>query len=255
MHVQTVTRLPSILLGRPAPTRLAGLPHAPAPTGPPAGAGSAREIMALVQAARLVRAAPWLALSPRGDGQVVVDVPGWGGPEASMAPLRAFLRWLGYDARSWGLGTNTGKPERDVQRLLERVRAIESERPVALVGWSLGGVIAREIARAMPERISTVVTFGTPVVGGPRYTLGAAAFGAQECIRIEKLAAELDRDEPIRVPLTAIYTRRDGVVDWRACIDRASQDVRHVQVRSTHLGLGIDPDVWSTVARALAEHA
>ncbi len=250
--MELAARRLNILLGVPAPVRHRGVPDAEHPAGPPTGRGLAGEALALLQVARLTRAAPWLALTPRGRGQRVIDVPGWKAPEVSMAPMRLFLRALGYDARSWGLGVNQGDPERDCELLAGRVEAASrDDGPVALVGWSLGGVIAREVARMLPERISTVVTYGTPVVGGPTHTLGASEYGAEECRRIEALAAQRDADTPIEAPMTAIYTRRDGVVDWRACIDRQSPNVRHVEVRSTHLGLGVDPDVWSTVARAL----
>ncbi len=167
--------------------------------------------------------------------------------------IRRWLGWLGYDARPWGLGTNVGKPERDVETLVTRLQETHVERQVALVGWSLGGLVAREVARALPERVSRVITYGTPVIGGPTYTLGASAYGPEQCERIEALATRLDAENPIQVPITAIYTRRDGVVDWRACIDRSSPDVEHVEVRATHLSLGIDPDVWWAIATALAK--
>ena len=200
---------------------------------------------------RLLRAAPWLATAPRGDGGPVIDLPGWQAPEASNAPLRAYLRLLGHDARGWGLGVNRGDPERDAELLARRLERSDGP-PVALVGWSLGGVVAREIARAVPERVRCVVTFGSPILGGPSYTLAASSYGEQECRRVQHLVEQLDADRPIATPITAIYTRHDRVVDWRACLDRTSADVRHVEVQSTHLSLGVDPDVWITVARALA---
>jgi len=180
----------------------------------------------------------------------VIDLPGWRTPELSNAPLRTFLRFLGWSARGWGLGTNRGQPEVDAAVLADRVA--QEPAPVALVGWSLGGVIAREVARRVPERVSQVVTFGTPVVGGPSHTIAAATYGEDECRRVTALAEELDRTNPIQVPITAIFTRRDRVVDWRACIDHHSRHVRHVESQATHLTLGIDPDVWWTVATALA---
>jgi pimeloyl-ACP methyl ester carboxylesterase len=244
--------LAGALLGRPAPRPVGDVAGFAPPAGPPALATRALEVRAVLQVARLLRAAPWLAGAPRGSGTVVVDLPGWRAPEASGAPLRAYLRALGYDARPWGLGTNGGAPARDAERLAERLAATHGDAPVALVGWSLGGVVAREIARAEPDRVSHVVTYGTPVVGGPTYTFAATAYGERASRRAAQLAARLDADRPIRVPITAIFTRRDGVVDWRACIDRTSPHVRHVEVGSTHLGLGLDPDVWWTVAQALA---
>jgi len=201
---------------------------------------------------RLPLAARRLARLPRSDGHVVIDIPGWKAPEAAGAPLRGFLRALGHDARGWGLGVNTGTPERDAELLAETVTRTAAEHgPVSLVGWSLGGVIAREVARVHPDAVRRVVTYGTPVIGGPTHTLGARSFGAAECARITALADQLDRERPIVVPLTAIFTRRDGVVAWQACIDHHSPDVEHVEVFSTHLGMGLDPDVWEVVARRL----
>jgi dienelactone hydrolase len=128
----------------------------------------------------------------------------------------------------------------------------EAARPVDLVGWSLGGTIARETARLVPQAVGQVVTYGTPVVGGPTHTLGASAYGRAECERISALIRQLDAESPIAVPMTAIFTRRDSVVSWGACIDHSSPVVHHVEVGSTHFSMGIDPDVWRVVAERLA---
>jgi pimeloyl-ACP methyl ester carboxylesterase len=125
---------------------------------------------------------------------------------------------------------------------------------VALVGWSLGGVIAREVAREHPEAVRCVVTYGTPVVGGPTFTRGANRVDPNERARITALVEQLDADRPIAAPVTALLSRRDGVVSWTACLDLVSPRVEHAEVRSTHVGMGIDPDVWLTVARALSVH-
>jgi pimeloyl-ACP methyl ester carboxylesterase len=168
--------------------------------------------------------------------------------------MRLFLKRRGCDARHWGLGTNQGDPERDSEILLETVTRFMREHgaPVALVGWSLGGVIAREVARAIPENVSQVITYGTPVIGGPTFTPAADSYGEDECRRIAGRVVELDRESPIRVPVSAIFSRRDGVVSWPACIDRSSPDVVHYEVDSTHLSMGFDPSVWSLVAHRLA---
>lgn len=239
------------LLGRPAPVSVPALDALPAPQAAPSLAG---ELRTGLQLARLARAAPWLLRAPRGHGEHVIDLPGWRAPEASNAPLRGYLRILGYESRSWGLGVNRGNPAADARALIARLRERPHGERVGLVGWSLGGVVAREIARELPERVACVVTYGTPVVGGPTYTVAARVYGVQRSRRAEALAARLDAERPIAVPITAIFTRADGVVDWRACIDRSSPHARHVEVRSTHVGLGFDPDVWWTVAGALAEH-
>jgi pimeloyl-ACP methyl ester carboxylesterase len=184
----------------------------------------------------------------------VVDIPGWKAPELSGAPMRAYLRALGYDARGWGFGTNTGDPRRDVERLARRVLELvdDSGSPVSLVGWSLGGVIAREVARSHPEALRQVITYGTPVVGGPSFTAVARAYGPRASVAARTVAERLDLESPIRVPLTVVFTRRDGIVSWEACIDRYSPYADHVEVSSTHIGMGLDPDVWHLVADRLA---
>lgn len=238
----------------PSPRVFDTAPEAPEPVAPTSLSGFAGEWRTALLPAALVGRAVRLARVPRGDGAPVIDVPGWKAPEASMAPLRTYLRRVGHDARGWGRGVNEGDPERDAVLLAESVASLHEDtgRRVALVGWSLGGVIAREVARVVPDAVSRVVTYGTPVVGGPTFTLGARSYGRKECERISSLIAELDRTNPIRVPITAIFTRRDTVVSWPACVDRVSPDVRHVEVTSTHLGMGLDPRVWEAVATALA---
>ncbi len=224
------------------------------PATPPSPRTALTELTSGLAATRLVAATPRLLRAPRGDGHVVVDIPGWRAPELSGAPMRAYLRALGYDARGWGLGTNTGDPRRDVERLARIVLRLTDEAgaPVSLVGWSLGGVIAREVARREPDAVRRVITYGTPVVGGARFTAVARAYGPGDSEAADVLARRLDTESPIRVPLTAIFTRRDGIVSWPACIDRSSPFVEHVEVSSTHIGMGLDPDVWAIVADRLA---
>ena len=226
-----------------------------APSGPPARSRLAGEIGAVIEPARLAFNAPRLAKAPKGGGRRAIMIPGWRAPEASMAPIGAYLRRLGHRPKAWGLGTNDADVEQTRDRMLDRVPELVERNggPINLVGWSLGGVIAREIARNAPESIHRVVTYGTPVLGGPTHTVGAANAGEAECARITSLQEHLDATDPIRVPITALFTRHDGAVDWRACIDRSSLDVTMLEVRSTHVGLGIDPDVWLAVAEALHE--
>jgi pimeloyl-ACP methyl ester carboxylesterase len=185
----------------------------------------------------------------------VLVLPGFAASDASTLALRSYLRWLGYDARGWGLGTNRG----DLPALVPRVvrllegKAASARRRVRCVGWSLGGNLAREAARERPDLVERVVTLGTPAVGGPKYTSVAHRYRRQgvDLDEVEARVAERER-VPIRVPVTAIYSRRDGVVAWRACIDRATPDVEHVEVSATHLGLGFHPEVYRVVADRLA---
>lgn len=212
------------------------------------------ELGSVLGAVRLMGAVPRLSVAPRGDGHPVVDIPGWRAPELSGAPLRGYLRSLGYDARGWGFGTNTGDPRRDVDRLARSVLDLvdEAGTAVSLIGWSLGGVIAREVARRHPQAVRRVITYGTPVVGGPAYTTVARSYGHDAGAAADRVTRRLDAAAPIRVPLTVVFSKRDGIVSWQACIDRSSPDVEHVEVSSTHLGMGVDPDVWALVADRLA---
>jgi surfactin synthase thioesterase subunit len=170
--------------------------------------------------------------------------------------LREFLRRLGYSARSWGLGQNHGDALTLLPRVTDRVArlAAKSGRPVHLVGWSMGGFLAREVARDHPELVSRVLTLGTPVVGGAKYTAVAGVF-RRLGYDVESLAAECASRalRAIEAPITAIYSRRDGIVAWQACIDHVSRTVEHVEVQSTHSGLGFDPRVWRIVAERLAQ--
>ena len=225
------------------------------PVGPPVRAGLIGEVGTVFQPVRLALGAPALRRAPRGDGRITLVLPGWKAPEISTAPIRAYLGALGHDARGWGLGVNHGEVEAKRDEMVDRVTRLASDagRPVNLVGWSLGGVVAREVARTVPDAVRRVVTYGSPVLGGPTHTVGWEAFGEEECRRIRQLQELLDERDPIRTPITSIFTRNDSVVDWRACIDRSSPDVTTYEVGSTHVGLGVDPDVWSIVAGALAE--
>ena len=213
-----------------------------------------RELGAVLELPRLAWRAPFLLSLPRGGGAPVMVLPGFGTGDASTLVLRAFLRGLGYDARGWGLGRNRGDVRALVPRLLEKALAFHAKRgqPLRLVGWSLGGVIAREVARERPELVACVVTLGSPVVGGPKYTL-AAEFYRRQGVDLDALEVQIAEREKLAIerPITAIYSRRDGIVAWQACIDRSNPRVTHAEVEATHTGLGFNAEVYELVARAL----
>jgi pimeloyl-ACP methyl ester carboxylesterase len=213
------------------------------------------ESRALLELPRLVGSLPGLLARPRGEGRAVRVLPGFGAGDASTAVLRTYLGRIGHRAAGWGLGTNDGDVPALIPRVVELARraADEAGHPVRLVGWSLGGVLAREAAREAPEAVARVVTLGSPVVGGPKYT-AAGAWYARQGYDLDAIEAEVEARNavPIRVPVTAVYSRSDAVVAWQACIDRVSPDVEHVEVRSTHLGLGLSAEVFGIVADRLA---
>ncbi len=213
----------------------------------------AYEFLGAREAYRLALAFRKLSKLPKGNEDPVILIPGWKASQQTMGPLLGFLRGRNFDAHHWGLGTNKGNPEVDSELLTEKVQSLTSDtgRKVALVGWSLGGVIARETARLAPSSVSQVITYGTPVVGGPTFTPAARVYGESECRRISERVTELDEKTPITVPITAIFTRRDKLVSWPACIDRVSPNVTHYEVTSTHVSMGFDPDVWQIIVESL----
>jgi pimeloyl-ACP methyl ester carboxylesterase len=225
------------------------------PPSAPSPLRTLREAAVGLEVLRLLAGLRGLGRHPRGAGEPVMVLPGFGAGDASTLVLRTHLRRLGYRVTGWGLGVNRG----DVPRLMGEVARAVAERagregaPLRLVGWSLGGVLAREAARDVPEHVDRVITLGTPVVGGPRYTATARIYEArgEDLAAIEAAVEERERT-PIRVPVTAVYSEQDGIVDWRACIDRWNPQVEHVRVRATHVGLGFSPQVLRLVAERLA---
>lgn len=208
----------------------------------------------------LAAAQPWLASAPRGDGQAVVVLPGFASGDLSTAPLRGFLKGLGYEAFGWKMGVNVGPTRRvlrGLQPLVEQVAAAQGG-PVALVGWSLGGIFARMVARTIPASVSQVITLGSPF--HYPYQSAARSFDVvNQLLRFHAPRYEWPQEErrlpPLPVPSTSIYSRLDGIVDWRNCIDVIDDTHENVQVYSSHLGLGHDPSVMWVVADRLAQPA
>lgn len=229
------------------------------PLGPP----EARPGPEVARLARSLAGLPRFALRgrrrlPRGSGPVLV-IPGFMTSDRSTLVLRRLLTGLGYAVRGWGLGLNRGNLEKLLPRVLDAATAHAAGRPLKLVGWSLGGVIAREAARELERGRTTpvahIVTMGTPVVGGPKYTATADRYAARgyDLDDIERQVAARNA-EPIAAPITAIYTRRDQIVHWRACLDPNPRNaVEHVEVQTGHFGLGFDPETLRVVAERLAE--
>ncbi len=225
------------------------------PIRPPDRRAAWGEVAGLLEFPRLLLRAPALARAPRGDGGPVMVLPGFATGDPATALLRGYLSFLGHDVHPWGLGRNDGRVRRLLPLLVSRVGALRraTGRPVRLVGWSLGGYLAREISRDVPADVDRVVTLGSPVVGGPKYTLSAHAFRRRGMDLDAIEAAVAAREEvPLTRPVSAIYSRRDRVVAWQACVDERNACVQHLEVTSTHLGLAFSPDVFLLVARRLA---
>jgi hypothetical protein len=247
---------------RPAPEPADGSagPHQAGPDtdGPSAGLFLTEPVRGLVDLAALLIAAPWLATAPRGDGHGVLVLPGLLASDTSTLPLRGYLRWLGYDVRGWDLGRNRG-PTEEVLAGLPRAllaHARRTGRPVSLVGWSLGGVYARELARRNAKHVRRVITLGSPFaltdprrqsrVHGPYQRLSHLHADAARLPSFEQ------RARPIGVPSTSVFSRLDGVVSWPTCLEPETERHQNVEVRCSHLGFGVDPATLWLIAHQLA---
>jgi pimeloyl-ACP methyl ester carboxylesterase len=198
---------------------------------------------------------PLLRRAPRGDGHPVLVLPGLLAGDATTQPLRAFLADRGYAVHGWGLGRNLGLKPGLEERMKARLRALhrESGRRVSLVGWSLGGVYAREIANALPETVRSVVTLGSPLRGSPKSTNAWRVYQLVSGQRIDDPALRRPKETPPPVPTTSIYSRSDGIVAWRCSVERAGPQSESIEVVGSHLGLGVHPAVLHAVADRLAQ--
>ena len=177
---------------------------------------------------------------------------GGGRPRSPGRPLRGYLRALGYDARGWGFGTNLGDPRRDVDRLAARVLdLVDQEGCGRVAGRVEPGRRHRPRGGPPPSRRGTTGHHLRHAGGrrtGPHHHRARPGAGSGT----RRVTRRLDAAAPIRVPLTAVFSKRDGIVSWQACIDRSTPGVEHVEVSSTHIGMGVDPDVWAIVADRLS---
>jgi hypothetical protein len=225
---------------------------------PPGPLATLRELRAPLDWASLLYRAPQLALAPKGDGRPVMLIPGYGTDERSMRPLGHYLEFLGYDVYDWAQGRNRGDVENDIQRVGKRTQEIHDARdntPVTLIGWSLGGVSARETARLFEPYVREVITLGTPIIGGPKYTSVGRRFAEMANLDLDAFEMEVHRRNSIGIkqPVTSIYSKTDGVVSWRASVDSYNPQARNIEVKSSHFGLGANGRVWRLIANLLGE--
>jgi pimeloyl-ACP methyl ester carboxylesterase len=208
---------------------------------------------------------PFLLQAPKGDGQAVMVIPGFLASDRSTGLLRTFLKMKGYKPEGWGLGRNLGTHivggKRVVSdQILDRVieMQVKSGRKVSLVGWSLGGIFAREIARIIPDCVRQVISLGSPF-NGPK---GAAPVAAKLFEMINGDVAQREPEallrmlQPPPVPSSAIFSRTDGVAHWESCKDDSAHDAiqaENIEVRGSHMGLGHNPQVLWIIANRLAQ--
>jgi pimeloyl-ACP methyl ester carboxylesterase len=214
----------------------------------------------LVSAGALAAGLPLLTRAPRGEPHPVLVLPGLMASDVSTRALRAWLRRLGYPVVGWALGRNRGPTEEVVSELPLLVDRLAREHgtSVSIVGWSLGGIYARRLARRAPRQVRQVVSLGSPFAlvhrgadGSPGGRVYRRLAPVHANGRIHASRTPLAR--PLPVPSTSVYSKWDGVVDWRACRQEPGPRSENVAVRSSHLGMGHDPAVLWIVADRLAQ--
>ena len=214
------------------------------------------ELRAPLEWATLPLSAPYLLTAPKGDGRPVLLAPGYMAGDGSMLPLELYLKHLGYNAKSWGLGTNRGNVEGDILRLgdvVQELFELNNGQRITLIGWSLGGVVAREVARLYESCVREVITMGTPIIGGPKYTAVGKLFAQSQDLNLDEFENEVHERNSVGLsqPVTSIYSKLDGVVGWRASIDVYNPQARNIEVSTSHVGLGGSPRVWRIIADTL----
>ncbi|MDP1956360.1 MAG: alpha/beta fold hydrolase [Polaromonas sp.] len=201
---------------------------------------------------------PLLARAPRGDQHSVVVFPGLSASDGSTMPLRRYLDSLGYQTSGWEQGFNFG-PRAGV---LEAARAqvtrafADSGRKVSLIGWSLGGVYARELAKELPHMVRSVITLGTPFGGSHRSTNAWRIYELASGRKVQLESENYDLPAAPPVPTTSIYSRSDGIVAWQGSVQKSAPhnpQTENIEVIASHVGLGLNPSAWWAVADRLAQ--
>ncbi|MEM6723880.1 MAG: hypothetical protein AAF598_07565 [Bacteroidota bacterium] len=203
---------------------------------------------------------PLLHLAKAGDGHPVLVLPGFMASDTSTRITRKYLDRLGYQTYGWDLGRNYARE--DYMEILDmRLRNIHAEHQskVSIIGWSLGGVYARQVAKSYPDMVRQVITLGSPFAGVQEPNNAAWIYNrVLNRERASDINEELIKDIPLPapVPTTAIYTKEDGVVPWQVCLEKEEDEWhQNIQVRGSHLGLGVNPSVLLLVADRLSQPA
>ncbi|WP_435418182.1 alpha/beta hydrolase [Parerythrobacter aurantius] len=201
---------------------------------------------------------PLLGHLPRGDGHGVLVLPGFMASDGSTAPLRSLLDDLGYQTAGWGLGRNVRVDNARIEAMANCVEDLHasSRGKVSIVGWSLGGVFARELAKLMPDKVRFVISLGSPISDDRNHTNARRLFeylnGREPEPMRDGRFRQLGKAPP--VPTTSILTKTDGVVHWRGSVqaDEGGQ-TENIEVLASHCGLGVNPLVAYAVADRLAQ--
>ena len=202
-------------------------------------------------------ARPFACRLPRGDGHPVLVLPGLLADDVSTRALRAVLRRLDYRVHGWGLGRNIGPTAACVAGMRDKIAYLNDryERPVSLIGWSLGGIFARDLARRSPDLVRQVITMGSPFrITRQSQSRASRVFERFSHLHVEHRTYPLENDaEPLPVPATSIYSHFDGIVHWQTCLDTPGERCENIAVMASHLGLGHHPASIYAITDRLAQ--
>ena len=198
---------------------------------------------------------PFMRAAPRGDGHPVLVFPGLAAGDITTVVIRRFLSDLGYATYAWEQGLNFGPRPGVLEACIEQIRDLHLAygRTVSLVGWSLGGVYARELAKMMPDHVRQVITLGSPFTGSHKAT---NAWRVYQLVSGEK---EVDEarfaalKETPGVPTTSIYSRTDGVVAWQCSVEQETATSENIEVHASHVGMGMNPTALYAIADRLSQ--
>jgi pimeloyl-ACP methyl ester carboxylesterase len=212
---------------------------------------------ALMEFASFVALRPALSFLPRGDGHPVLVLPGFMASDASTVPLRNLLIDLGYDAVGWELGRNVQITDARVQGMSKCLINLHKRtgRKVSIIGWSLGGLLGRELAKLHPEMVRQVISLGSPLTADRGISKVRRLFEALNGTvpEVQRKGRFLNIDAPPPVPSTSIYTKTDGVVAWRGSLQPEGPERENIEVHASHIGLGVNPTVMWVLADRLAQ--
>ena len=207
----------------------------------------------------------FLRLLRSGDGHHVLVLPGFLASDFETRPLRRALRHVGYQAHGWGQGRNYGPTVKAIDGAMERAAEVADVAggKVSLIGWSLGGVYARELARIRPDIVRQVITLASPFRLAGYFDADTklpanipSAIQHMKSHEFHSLVGAIEPEElrpPLPVPSTAIYSKTDAVVHWRSCLNIPGPESESVQVRSSHCGIVARPGVFRVIADRLAQ--